>query len=120
MQDNSRYPDDWECAFCYTQNRWDRLECYCCERPQHYHMDQCQALAVARELNRLEKRCRWLEHRAIALNFAGRKMYWKQGCGHERRFIVSDGAVGDWCALCEVKGLEEIARMWAHNLIRRD
>jgi len=49
------------------------------------------------------------------------KLYQKQPCGHEARFIVSseddiggsDRGVTNWCALCELEGLEEIAKMWA-------
>jgi len=87
--------------------------CYDCG---HYRLTIREARAVARRLNKLEQENAQLTNRVIAVEFVGKKPYWKQACGHEQRFIVSGTGGTNWCALCEIEGLEQIAAMWAQTL----
>jgi multidrug resistance efflux pump len=92
---------------CGWANRWQDYECRNCKDPRYYQLSQRQALAVKRELDRLERERD--DARADCAQAIGdlAEMYDKQPCGHEARFIVSSGEGTNWCALCQLDTANE-------------
>ena len=126
----------WYCP-CGTINPSYRKGCRICGKSRWYLLCDIEAKAVARKLNNLETENKRLSallaastlsaarfgrqrDDAIALFRAANRMalrlYQKMPCGHEQRFVVSRDEGTNWCALCEIEGLEEIARMWAASI----
>jgi len=133
------WPNNWRCI-CGATNEDDRYICWHCGEEREFCMTASQARAVARKLNNLEienkglsamlaastlsvgrlgRRC----NNAIAFFRAANRMalrlHQKMACGHERRFVVGENEGTNWCTLCEIEGLEEIARMWAASIRAR-
>jgi len=111
--------DRWECQCCghiHEHAQFKMMKCHDCGSERDFTMTATQALAVARELNRLETENRGLSQMLAVSTLAVARPHQKQACGHEQRFIVSSGGGTNWCALCEIEGLEQMAAMWAQTL----
>ena len=110
----------WLCSVCgRISTTYPRHRCEHCGGPHTYEMTYAQARAVSRRLNNLETENKGLSAVLAAATLSISRAHQKQPCGHEYRYVAKDKAIGDWCTLCEVEGLEQMARMWAHDLLRR-
>lgn len=108
----------WWCPNCGRINSADaHSQCQHCDAPRTFEMTYAQAVAVARELNRLERECEEAESWACVFNGESKDLakkladkqkecaglsamlavstlsvarpHQKQPCGHERRFVMA-------------------------------